>query len=188
MSGAVAKRYARALFSLAVEGGTPSFEEVGAELARLAALFRDSGLATILGGGALDAKARGDLTERVVTEGGLSTTVGNFVRVLADNGRLGEMDAIEREYRRLVDRRLGRVRARVVSARTLDERVTRDVLQGRLPGLHAPDALIMIVDSTPRTSQNLCQSLSFPTAMIMALSLARTGCTNSHCGRSLKNR
>lgn len=34
------------------------------------------------------------------------------------------------------------------SARTLDERVTRDVLEGRAPGLRAPDALILIVDST----------------------------------------
>ncbi len=34
------------------------------------------------------------------------------------------------------------------SARTLDEKVTRDVLEGRVEGLRAPDALILIVDST----------------------------------------
>ncbi|HSM07016.1 MAG TPA: ferrous iron transport protein B [Longimicrobiales bacterium] len=34
------------------------------------------------------------------------------------------------------------------SARTLDEKVTREVLEGRAPGLRAPDALILIVDST----------------------------------------
>jgi ferrous iron transport protein B len=34
------------------------------------------------------------------------------------------------------------------SARTLDEQVTRDVLEGRAEGLRAPDALILIVDST----------------------------------------
>jgi len=34
------------------------------------------------------------------------------------------------------------------SARTLDERVTRDVLEGRIEGLRAPDALILIVDAT----------------------------------------
>jgi ferrous iron transport protein B len=34
------------------------------------------------------------------------------------------------------------------SARTLDERVTRDVLEGRVEGLRAPDAIVVIVDST----------------------------------------
>jgi len=34
------------------------------------------------------------------------------------------------------------------SARTLDEQVTRDVLEGRAPGVRAPDALILVVDCT----------------------------------------
>jgi ferrous iron transport protein B len=34
------------------------------------------------------------------------------------------------------------------SARTLDEQVTRNVLEGRAEGLRAPDALVLIVDST----------------------------------------
>ncbi|HEX6321318.1 MAG TPA: FeoB small GTPase domain-containing protein, partial [Burkholderiales bacterium] len=39
------------------------------------------------------------------------------------------------------------------SAKSLDERVTRDVLEGRLPGLPAPDAVVLIVDSTRLESQ-----------------------------------
>ena len=34
------------------------------------------------------------------------------------------------------------------SARTLDERVTRDVLEGKVEGMRSPDALILIVDVT----------------------------------------
>ncbi|MEJ2540637.1 MAG: ferrous iron transport protein B [Gemmatimonadota bacterium] len=34
------------------------------------------------------------------------------------------------------------------SARTLDEKVTREVLEGRAQGIRAPDALILVVDST----------------------------------------
>ena len=34
------------------------------------------------------------------------------------------------------------------SARSLDERVTRDALEGRIPGLRAPDAIVLIVDAT----------------------------------------
>lgn len=39
------------------------------------------------------------------------------------------------------------------SARTLDERVTRDVLEGQVEGLRAPDALVLIVDSTRLETQ-----------------------------------
>ena len=40
--------------------------------------------------------------------------------MLAANGRLGALEAIEAEYRRLSDRQLGQVRAKVRSARSLD--------------------------------------------------------------------
>ena len=121
MIGAVAKRYARALFSLGAENGAGGFEAVGRELARLAELFRDQKLATILGGAALDARARNGLADRLAKAAELSPLVTNFVRVLAENHRLGALEAIEREYRRLSDRRLGQVRAKVRSARALDE-------------------------------------------------------------------
>jgi ferrous iron transport protein B len=39
------------------------------------------------------------------------------------------------------------------SARTLDEKITRDVLEGRMAGLRAPDALVLIVDSTRLEAQ-----------------------------------
>ena len=39
------------------------------------------------------------------------------------------------------------------SARTLDEKITRDVLEGRMPGLRPPDALVLTVDSTRLESQ-----------------------------------
>src|SRR5690606_26895331 len=39
------------------------------------------------------------------------------------------------------------------SAKSLDERITRDVLAGRLPDLPSPDAVILIVDSTRLEAQ-----------------------------------
>ena len=39
------------------------------------------------------------------------------------------------------------------SARTLDERVTRDVLEGKVQGIRSPDALILIVDVTRLENQ-----------------------------------
>lgn len=57
------------------------------------------------------------------------------------------------------------------SARTLDERVTRDALEGKAPGLRAPDALILIVDSTRLESQLMLVepvlALELPTLLVL---------------------
>ena len=57
------------------------------------------------------------------------------------------------------------------SARTLDERITRDVLEGRMPGLRAPDALVLIVDSTRLEAQLMLVEpvleLEVPTLLVL---------------------
>jgi ferrous iron transport protein B len=60
------------------------------------------------------------------------------------------------------------------SARTLDERITRDVLEGRMPGLRSPDALILIVDSTRLEAQLMLVEpvleLEVPTLLVLNMS------------------
>ncbi|MGE0160232.1 MAG: ferrous iron transport protein B [Gemmatimonadales bacterium] len=60
------------------------------------------------------------------------------------------------------------------SARSLDEKVTRDVLEGRMPGLRAPDALVLIVDSTRLESQLMLVEpvleLDLPTLLVLNMS------------------
>jgi F-type H+-transporting ATPase subunit delta len=46
--------------------------------------------------------------------------VGNFINILAERNRLPLLDQIIDEYQKLLDERLGIVRARVTAARTLD--------------------------------------------------------------------
>lgn len=57
------------------------------------------------------------------------------------------------------------------SARTLDERVTRDVLEGRVEGIRAPDALVLIVDSTRLEAQLMLVEpvldLELPTLLVL---------------------
>ncbi len=57
------------------------------------------------------------------------------------------------------------------SARTLDEKVTRDVLEGRAPGLRSPDAVILIADVTRFEQQlMLCEptlELGIPTLLVL---------------------
>ncbi len=60
------------------------------------------------------------------------------------------------------------------SARTLDERVTRDVLEGKLDGMRAPDALVLIVDSTRLENQLMLVEpvleLELPTLLVLNMS------------------
>jgi ferrous iron transport protein B len=60
------------------------------------------------------------------------------------------------------------------SARSLDEKVTRDVLEGRMPGLRPPDALVLIVDSTRLESQLMLVEpvleLDLPTLLVLNMS------------------
>ena len=57
------------------------------------------------------------------------------------------------------------------SARTLDEKITRDVLEGRVEGVRAPDALVLIVDSTRLESQLMLVEpvleLELPTLLVL---------------------
>jgi len=57
------------------------------------------------------------------------------------------------------------------SARTLDEKITRDVLEGRMAGLRAPDALVLIVDSTRLEAQLMLVEpvleLEVPTLLVL---------------------
>jgi ferrous iron transport protein B len=60
------------------------------------------------------------------------------------------------------------------SARTLDEKITRDVLEGRMAGLRAPDALVLIVDATRLESQLMLVEpvleLDLPTLLVLNMS------------------
>ena len=60
------------------------------------------------------------------------------------------------------------------SARTLDEKITRDVLEGRVEGIRAPDALVLIVDSTRLESQLMLVEpvleLELPTLLVLNMS------------------
>jgi ferrous iron transport protein B len=61
-----------------------------------------------------------------------------------------------------------------LSARTQDEKVTRDVLQGRVPDLRVPDALVLIVDSTRLESQLMLVdpvlAMDLPTLLVLNMS------------------
>ena len=119
-SGAAARRYARALFQLAVEDGQTT--QIRDQLDVLSALFEASpelreALLTPL----FPVRERRQVLRRVSEAEGLSAVVTNFYSYLIDQRRLVDFTGIREEYARLVDEDLGLVTAEVVSATPLDE-------------------------------------------------------------------
>jgi F-type H+-transporting ATPase subunit delta len=117
-STAAARRYARALFSLAGEEGR--VEAVRAELAALHRLFAESSeLRHAIFRPLHPVAERRAVLRDLCTRLGSSRTVANFFGFLVDRRRLIDFDAIYAEFDRLADEAAGRLRARVVSATRL---------------------------------------------------------------------
>jgi F-type H+-transporting ATPase subunit delta len=126
IAASVSRRYARALFALAVEEG--GFERVGEEVGAVAQALRASNEARTLvenpGYTQAQRHALIDLLEKRLP---LSPLVARFLRLLVDRHRLAELPAIARAYGEMVDDKVGRVRATVTSAKPLSEEELRRV-------------------------------------------------------------
>jgi F-type H+-transporting ATPase subunit delta len=96
-------------------------ETVGVELARVAEVLADPSLTRILAMPNLPLKTRRDIVEQLGTALSLQPLMSNFLRVLAENGRLHIIAPIESSYQHLLERALGRVRAKVRAAAPLSE-------------------------------------------------------------------
>ena len=124
---AVARRYAKALFELAREGG--DFESVGRDLAQVADAFDVEPLKRFAENTTLDDSTRETITARVSESLGLSDLLRKFLGVLAGNNRLRELGAIRAQYQRLEDAALGRIRARLASAGPLSGESRRRLVE-----------------------------------------------------------
>lgn len=119
-SSAAARRYARALFSLANESG--SVEAVRGELDALAAVLesnsevRNAIFRPLHPGG-----ERRAVLESLCDRLGSSPSVKKFCAFLVDQRRVIEFDAICEAYAVLADEAAGRTRARVLSASPLSD-------------------------------------------------------------------
>ncbi len=124
-SSAAAKRYARALFSLAQEND--SVESTRGELADMARLLASSpDLHKRLFQPLHPVDERRRVLMSLCERGGGSQTIKNFLAYLIERRRLIEFAAIREEFERLTDAAAGRVRAEVLSASPLrDEQRAR---------------------------------------------------------------
>jgi F-type H+-transporting ATPase subunit delta len=109
----IARPYAEAVFKLA--DGVGKLADWSAELANLTAVAADERVRAVAGDPNLPAAKVAGLFVSVLA-GKLPTDGENFVRVLADNGRLDVLDEIRAQYEALKNEREGVVEAEVVSA------------------------------------------------------------------------
>lgn len=97
---------------------------------------------------------------------GLRQKVANYPGVTVEK-HVGRVHLTDERFVDLVD--LPGVHG--FSARTLDERITRDVLEGRMAGLRTPDALVLTVDSTRLEAQLMLVEpvleLELPTLLVL---------------------
>jgi F-type H+-transporting ATPase subunit delta len=120
-STGAARRYARALFSLARE--TNSVADMGSEVGELAALLvSEQALRDALLTPLHPARERKAVVSAIAESGGLSTLLRHFLLFLIDQRRLVDFDAIHAEFERLSNEASGLVTAEVVAASELDER------------------------------------------------------------------
>jgi F-type H+-transporting ATPase subunit delta len=130
VSGSVARRYAKALFSLAVESGR--VEAWSNALDSLAEVLRASPeLAEMLGSPLYSRDERRAVVEKLAAALALEQEPANLLYLLGDRSRLDRLPDVLRAFRELADAQLGRVRARVTSAAALDQEEA-DALSARL--------------------------------------------------------
>ena len=114
----VAKRYARALLELGVADG--QFGKYERDLSDLAQAIRDAGeTAKFLTSPAFPDGVRRKALKAILDKASLSPMVNNFVNLLMDKGRLGDLEDIYAAYKLLANEVQGVVPATIISAAPL---------------------------------------------------------------------
>ncbi len=119
VAGSISRRYARALMAIGLE--TNSYEQLGRELATLAAAVEDSAeLTQAFSHPAFRRSDREKILEALLKRVAASKLVRNFTMLLLDHDRLGILPDISREMTRMIDEKAGRVNAVVTTATKLN--------------------------------------------------------------------
>ena len=119
IEGSLSRRYARALFQLALE--ERSEEEIGQEIERFGAVYGTAPLNQVLDNPAFSLQARKNVLAQVAKSLGLSPLSVRFLSLSLERDRLTFLPSIVARYRRLLDQKRGQVEARVAAASALGE-------------------------------------------------------------------
>ena len=127
-----ASRYAKALLDVLY----PAKAEMGREqlLKFSTVLSQQADARLLLENPTISGEKRKGLVSKISDTLGFDTPIGNFLALLTERNRLDLLDEIVGTYEKLLDDKLGVVRARVTSALELDSR-QRDEVAARLQAM-----------------------------------------------------
>ncbi len=128
----VGKRYAKALIELGKEQGT--WEKIGQDLGAVVSVFQEDELLNrVLCDPVHEKGKRKAILQEILEKMGTDTVCTHFLLLLVDKERIRYLPVIYDIYRKLEDGLAGRLRAKIVTARTLEED-QRDAIQKALEG------------------------------------------------------
>ena len=120
LMGSIARRYAKALFALAVEGKRVEAWAKSLEALR-EAVDASADLRDVLSNPVYSKDQRRALVEKLADALSLEKEPASLLFLLGDRNRLAYLGAVVEVFRDLADQHLGRLRARVTSAVKLDD-------------------------------------------------------------------
>ncbi len=127
----IARRYAKAL--IAISDKDKSHESVARDLDKVVeGLAKEPSVATALSNPTIRSRTKGEVVRKIASSLMLRPSTTNFLLVLNEHDRLGELTAIRNEFARRLDVIQGRVRAKVTSAKpltTMDKKRVEDALR-----------------------------------------------------------
>jgi F-type H+-transporting ATPase subunit delta len=130
---AVARRYAAALADVVTSRGEA--REVQQELASWVEMARSNNqLPEVFRHPTVPYEQKRRLLETLITKTRVRQTTANFLRVLLQNQRLGDLDEISRQFAQEMDRRSAVVTAEVTTARPMTAEA-QESLRAKLGGL-----------------------------------------------------
>jgi F-type H+-transporting ATPase subunit delta len=119
LMGSIARRYAKALFGLAIEQNRVEAWS-DALVALQAAVDASADLQDVLSNPVYSKDQRREIVKRLAAALKLDADPASLLLLLADRNRLGYLATIVRSFRELADAKLGRIRAQVTTAVPLD--------------------------------------------------------------------
>jgi F-type H+-transporting ATPase subunit delta len=143
--GSIARRYAKALFALAVETGR--VEAWSTSLLSLKAAVEGSpDLRDVLSNPVYSKDQRRAIVEKLATALSLDAEPRSLLLLLGDRNRLSYLAAVVDTFRELADQQLGRLRARVTSAVKLDDVAAQAIADKLSQATQAKVLLDRVVD------------------------------------------
>ncbi len=124
----IAKRYARALFNIALEGG--AIEQYAQELDAFVQLSKElPAMADSLKNRLYPEAARKSIFQKLADKIGMTPIMKSFVGLLIEKNRLAHMPEITEYYHKLMDDHANVARAKLRAATKLDDSVIHGIAQ-----------------------------------------------------------